>query len=314
MTGTRSSCCSTTVPAPATFGRDERIVVGALMVMFPEEEAVALAARHQEHPFDSDSVAAPSQRRVPRQPPCGAPGRGGARDDRRAFARLLANGRAPSPEETVASLVQDTVSGTADNTLEGVDPARTAPQVWAESLAAPPCVSRCTPAAGHLPRRRPRTRGRGISCDDLRHHCATLVLRSQPSTNVHDTYGHATGNLVLREAARRPRSHSREGVVVARLEGDDFVMPCRGVDDQSRADELGVRVRACRAVLVSGAADPGGRERGPGGSHAGHGACRTAARPCGRHDVSREARTAAESSARQASSAPLVGRHRYVSR
>lgn len=47
---------------------------------------------------------------------------------------------------------------------------------------------------------------------------------------VNDTHGHATGDDLLRETARRLRSVVRENDLVARLGGDEFVLLCGGVD------------------------------------------------------------------------------------
>ncbi len=48
---------------------------------------------------------------------------------------------------------------------------------------------------------------------------------------VNDVYGHATGDAVLVEFARRLRTAVRPGDTVARLGGDEFVVVCEAVDE-----------------------------------------------------------------------------------
>ena len=60
---------------------------------------------------------------------------------------------------------------------------------------------------------------------------------------VNDTYGHATGDDLLRETARRLRSVVRDRDLVARLGGDEFVLLCAGVD-VSGAARLAERIVA----------------------------------------------------------------------
>jgi diguanylate cyclase len=58
---------------------------------------------------------------------------------------------------------------------------------------------------------------------------------------VNDTWGHATGNLVLQEVARRVQDKLRKEDVLARLGGDEFVIlleEVRGRDGALRVAEL----------------------------------------------------------------------------
>jgi two-component system cell cycle response regulator len=57
-----------------------------------------------------------------------------------------------------------------------------------------------------------------------------------------DTYGHAAGDAVLVEVARRIRTHVRPYDVCARFGGEEFVIICPGADLPT-ACEIGERVR-----------------------------------------------------------------------
>ncbi len=61
---------------------------------------------------------------------------------------------------------------------------------------------------------------------------------------VNDRLGHAVGDAVLVAVGERLRRAVREGDVVGRLGGDEFLLVCRGVGDGATAQELGARVAA----------------------------------------------------------------------
>ena len=65
---------------------------------------------------------------------------------------------------------------------------------------------------------------------DGHRHVAVIAVDLDGLKRVNDTYGHATGDDLLRETARRLRSVVREGDLVARLGGDEFVLLCAGID------------------------------------------------------------------------------------
>lgn len=61
-------------------------------------------------------------------------------------------------------------------------------------------------------------------------HVAVIAVDLDGLKRVNDTHGHATGDELLRETARRLRSVVRDRDLVARLGGDEFVLLCAGVD------------------------------------------------------------------------------------
>jgi diguanylate cyclase (GGDEF)-like protein/PAS domain S-box-containing protein len=65
---------------------------------------------------------------------------------------------------------------------------------------------------------------------DKHRHVAVIAVDLDGLKRVNDTYGHATGDALLRETARRLRSVVRDRDLVARLGGDEFVLLCAGVD------------------------------------------------------------------------------------
>ncbi len=71
---------------------------------------------------------------------------------------------------------------------------------------------------------------------------------------VNDTFGHRTGDAVLRAAAARLTSCARGTDVVGRLGGDEFVVVLADVDDEAAAAEVAGRLlgRLCAPVDVEG--------------------------------------------------------------
>jgi diguanylate cyclase (GGDEF)-like protein/PAS domain S-box-containing protein len=74
-------------------------------------------------------------------------------------------------------------------------------------------------------------------------HVAVIAVDLDGLKRVNDTHGHATGDELLRETARRLRSVVRDRDLVARLGGDEFVLLCTGVD-QPGAVRLAERIVA----------------------------------------------------------------------
>src|SRR6185436_20033601 len=61
---------------------------------------------------------------------------------------------------------------------------------------------------------------------------------------INDRYGHAAGDVILVEFARRLTTAIRPADTAARLGGDEFVVLATGVEDEERARALAHRLRA----------------------------------------------------------------------
>jgi diguanylate cyclase (GGDEF)-like protein len=71
---------------------------------------------------------------------------------------------------------------------------------------------------------------------------AVLYLDLDDFKPVNDRHGHALGDQVLAEVARRLREAIRPSDTVARLGGDEFAILCAGVDDPASVDQLADRL------------------------------------------------------------------------
>jgi diguanylate cyclase (GGDEF)-like protein len=60
--------------------------------------------------------------------------------------------------------------------------------------------------------------------------------------SVNDSHGHAAGDLVLQEVAKRIRTYVREDDLVARLGGDEFLIVMQSTSDHEDASAFGYRV------------------------------------------------------------------------
>jgi diguanylate cyclase (GGDEF)-like protein len=79
--------------------------------------------------------------------------------------------------------------------------------------------------------------------------CALLFLDMDRFKHVNDTLGHAVGDLLLREVARRLSATVRESDTVARLGGDEFVIILRTVTSPAAAAEVASKILAAISQL-----------------------------------------------------------------
>jgi diguanylate cyclase (GGDEF)-like protein/PAS domain S-box-containing protein len=86
-----------------------------------------------------------------------------------------------------------------------------------------------------------------------RHHrmCGVLYVDLDRFKTVNDTLGHASGDLLLLDAANRLREAVRETDTVARLGGDEFVVLCEELDGVHDATDLAQRILATLSMPFS---------------------------------------------------------------
>ena len=79
-----------------------------------------------------------------------------------------------------------------------------------------------------------------------------FILDLDDFKKTNDTYGHVTGNHVLKEMARILLSNIRSGDIACRMGGDEFLLLCDSLSDETDASHL-----AARILETVKAADPG---------------------------------------------------------
>lgn len=78
-----------------------------------------------------------------------------------------------------------------------------------------------------------------------REHLALLFIDLDKFKPVNDNYGHAYGDLLLKEVARRLRACMRESDTVSRLGGDEFVALLTEVEDRNAVLTVATKILAC---------------------------------------------------------------------
>jgi diguanylate cyclase (GGDEF)-like protein/PAS domain S-box-containing protein len=82
--------------------------------------------------------------------------------------------------------------------------------------------------------------------------CAVLFLDLDRFKVINDSLGHAAGDAVLCETARRLERCIRQGDTVARLGGDEFVMLFEDIGDEANARMVAERIRSALAIPFHG--------------------------------------------------------------
>jgi diguanylate cyclase (GGDEF)-like protein len=84
---------------------------------------------------------------------------------------------------------------------------------------------------------------------------AVVMIDIDDFKSINDTFGHATGDDVLKGVARCARNNTREGDLIARLGGDEFALLLPNADE-AQAHAIGERVRADIASMRAHDTEP----------------------------------------------------------
>src|ERR1700691_3474607 len=76
------------------------------------------------------------------------------------------------------------------------------------------------------------------------HAFAVMFMDLDRLKNINDTLGHAAGDVLLVETAKRLNECLRESDVIARIGGDEFVIMLREVSDQSQVSTVARKILA----------------------------------------------------------------------
>ncbi len=82
-------------------------------------------------------------------------------------------------------------------------------------------------------------------------HIAVLYVDIDDLKRINDSVGHECGDEVIAEIARRLVATTRPGDLVARIGGDEFVVLCEGVTDETTAADLADRLRIATTDRIS---------------------------------------------------------------
>lgn len=93
-----------------------------------------------------------------------------------------------------------------------------------------------------------------VAARQERHLAAAMFIDLDRFKPVNDRHGHQMGDLLLAAAAQRLKGAVRQGDLVARYGGDEFVILLRSIPDPAAALDLAVQVARCvgRPYLLSG--------------------------------------------------------------
>lgn len=80
--------------------------------------------------------------------------------------------------------------------------------------------------------------------------CALLLMDLDRFKDVNDTLGHAAGDLLLQEVARRVQQTIRQSDTVARLGGDEFAVVLPGTGEEQASQVAGMIVEGLRIPLI----------------------------------------------------------------
>ena len=78
--------------------------------------------------------------------------------------------------------------------------------------------------------------------DRRQHHCAVLFIDLDDFKDVNDEHGHAVGDELLVQVARRVEENLRAGDTAARFGGDEFVVLLDDVDDEEASRDVARRL------------------------------------------------------------------------